>query len=94
MSEPQNTNEAAGGRSDSTAVLGVEPYEQWAIFYHGCHYTHGYVRHGTGPKLYGSEIEARNAICPGPTDKTAYKVVRVLVSITPNEKVSEGENER
>ena len=33
MSEPQDTNEAAGGRSDSTAVLGrvPTPYQQRAI---------------------------------------------------------------
>jgi hypothetical protein len=32
MSEPENTNEAAGGRSDSTAVLGKLPAHDAALF--------------------------------------------------------------
>lgn len=37
MSEPQDTNEAAGGRSDSTEVLATRPMvgETWHVLYPG-----------------------------------------------------------
>jgi hypothetical protein len=32
MSKPQDTNEASGGRSDSTAVLGMVRVGWWVVF--------------------------------------------------------------
>ncbi len=82
-------NEGAGGASASNAVLGVETYEQWAIFYRGNgSYSAGYVRHGTMPKLFNSEAEARQAINPANHDKSFYKAVQVSVSVAPNASLS------
>lgn len=83
MTEQKHDDACGASRSD--AGLGVETYEQWAIFYAGSgSYSAGYVRHGTMPKLFNSEAEARHAINPANHDKTFYKAVQVLVSVAPN----------